>query len=83
MSDTPAAVDERFRKLMMAMSPARRLAMACGMFATAKKLVRAGILEECGPKEPEQMLERLFLRFYGRDFEEPERKKILRSLKTT
>jgi len=46
MSDTSVEVEERFLKLMLARSPAERLAMACRMFSTAKALVRAGIKEE-------------------------------------
>ena len=49
------------------------------MLATAKALVRAGIEEEVGLKEPNQMREYMFLRLYGQDFGETERVKILNS----
>lgn len=83
MSDTSVEVEARFRKLMLARSPAERLAMAYDMFATAKALVRAGIVKEVGLKRPIQMREHLFLRLYGKDFPETEKAKILNSWKTT
>lgn len=81
MSDTSVEVEERFRKLMLARSPAERLAMACGMFATAKTLVRAGILEEHGLIDPYELREHVFLRFYGQDLGKAEKAKILNSWK--
>lgn len=83
MSDTSVEVEARFRKLMLARSPAERLAMACDMFATAKALVRAGIVKEVGLKGPIQMREHLFLRLYRKDFSETVKAKILNSWKTT
>jgi len=83
MNDTSVEVEERFLKLMLARSPAERLAMACDMFATAKALVRAGILEEYGLKGPIQIREHLFLRLYGKDLQETEKEKILNSWKVT
>lgn len=83
MSNTSAEVEAQFRKLMLARSPEERLAMACDMFATAKALVQAGIPEEVGLKGPNQVREYLFLRFYGKDFPETEKAKILNSWKAT
>jgi len=83
MNDTSVEVEERFLKLMLARSPAERLAMACRMFATAKALVRAGILAEVGLREPNQVREHVFLRLYGQDFGETEKAKILNSWKVT
>lgn len=76
-------IEARFRKLMLARSPEERLAMACDMFATAKALVRAGIVKEVGLKGPIQMRERLFLRLYGKDLPETEKAKILNSWNAT
>jgi len=83
MSDTSVDVEERFLKLMLARSPAERLAMACRMFSTAKALVRAGILEEHGLIDPYELREHMFLRLYGQDFGETEKAKILNSWKAT
>ena len=83
MSHTSAEVEARFRRLMLARSPEERLAMTCDMFATAKALVRAGIVKEVGSKGPIQMREYLFLRLYGNDFPETEKAKILNSWNAT
>ena len=39
MKDTSDAIEAKFREMILARSPSERLAMACGMFATAKELV--------------------------------------------
>ena len=83
MNDTSVEVEERFLKLMLARSPAERLAMACRMFSTAKALVRAGIKEEHGLIDPYELREHMFLRLYGQDFGETEKAKILNSWKVT
>ena len=69
-----------YRELLLARSPSQRLAMACEMFSTAKALVRAGIEQEHGPLEPEELRQRMFLRLYGQDFSEAEKEKICRAL---
>jgi len=77
MKDTPEAVEKRFREMMMARSPAERLAMACRMFSTAKALVRAGLLHKHGHLEPQELRRHIFLRFYGNDFSKEECERIL------
>ena len=83
MSNGAAGVEARVSRLLMARSPAQRLAMAGRMFATARSLVCAGLLEEHGSLTPDELRERLFLRFYGQHFGETERAKIIDSWKTT
>lgn len=79
MSDTPFQVEARFRELLLGLTPGRRLAMACGMFGTAKALVRAGLLNE-KRMSPVEIRVNLFLRFYGQDLGDSEREKILKRL---
>jgi len=83
MRDTPADVDARFREMMLSQSPSRRVAMACRMFSTAKALVRAGILQESGELDAEDLRERVFQRIYGNDFSASDREKILRHLRAS
>ena len=80
MNDGAARVEAQYSRLLMARSPAQRLAMASDMFATAKSLVRAGILEEHGSLNPDELRRHVFLRLYGRDFRETERAKIFHSM---
>lgn len=56
--------------------------MACRMHSTGKALVRAGILKSHGALRPSRLREEIFLRFYGRDFDDARRRKILKHLRT-
>ena len=76
MHDTPAAFEDRFRKMLLKRSGEERLKMGCSMHATARALVKASIPE----KDPIAVNRALFLRFYGDDFEPKQRKKILLAL---
>jgi hypothetical protein len=80
MSDTPPAIERRYRDLLLRRSGAERLAMACSMHAAATALVRASILETDPGISPAGLRRALFLRFYGDDFEAGPRAAILRAL---
>jgi len=73
------AVEERFTRQLMSRTPEERLAMATRMFATAKTLARAG-LADGGPMSLAEERALLFLRFYGQDFDEADRARILAHL---
>ena len=80
MKDTPETIETKFRAMVLARSPAERLSMACGMFATAKTLVKAGILQEDRDLDPGELRQQIFLRLYGDDFDETDKAKILAAL---
>ncbi len=81
MNDTSEKVDAYFRGLLMKKSPQERLRMGCSMFDTAKAIVRSSILER-NPKSSSRKIKReIFLRFYGQDFQQEQRRKILETLK--
>ncbi|MCI0451336.1 MAG: hypothetical protein L0Z51_02965 [Candidatus Latescibacteria bacterium] len=65
--------------LLAARSPAERFAMACRMFDAAQTLARAGIIAEHGPGADAHMRKYLFLRFYGQDFAEERKRRVLAS----
>ena len=82
MKDTPDSVEAEYRRRVMSLEPGERLAMACRMFSAAKALALAGMTE----REIESaggVRAALFLRFYGRDFSEAERAKIVAHLNAT
>lgn len=79
MKDTREKADAHMSDLLAACSPAERFAMACRMFETARTLVRAGIIAEHGAAAEAHMRKHLFLRFYGRDFDEGTKRRILAS----
>ncbi|MFQ5737486.1 MAG: hypothetical protein ACE5JX_00600 [Acidobacteriota bacterium] len=83
MRDTPATVEARFREMILTRSPAQRLVMACRMLATAKALLCAGLTHEYGHLERAELRRHVFLRLYGKDFSETERKKIISLLAAT
>lgn len=70
MKDTPQAIQDLYRRLLMERSGADRLKMACNMFDTARTLVKASLKAQLCPDE--DLRARLFIRTYGADFE-PER----------
>lgn len=80
MKDTSTEAERRFQALVMSLSPAERLAMACRMFATAKTLVESGIRHACGELEARDLRRKVFLRFYAGDFSQAEEDKILSRL---
>ena len=82
MRDTTPAMEAEYNRRIMALSPGRRMAMACEMFGTAKALARAGLRAE-GVRDEVDMRRRIFLRFYGDDFSEAERARILDYLAAT
>jgi len=64
MFDTHPEIAVRYRELMMRKSGQQRLVMGCSMYDTAKEIVRSEI----------------FLRFYGQEFSEADRKKLISAL---
>ena len=75
-------MEAEYNRRIMALSPGRRMAMACEMFGTAKTLARARLRAE-GVRDEAEMRCRMFLRFYGDDFSEAEKSKILAHLRKT
>jgi hypothetical protein len=80
MNDTPSPIESRYRHLIMALSPSKRMAMAAEMFDTAQKLARAGILTKKPNQTKAELRTRLFLRFYGADFSQAELNKIIANI---
>ena len=77
MKDTSAEVEQIYRELLLARSPAVRLAMGADMFTTAKELALADLRRQ-GVRD---LRAALFLRFYGTDFEPAECERILERLR--
>ena len=83
MTEVPKAIDEKYRAMLMSLSPAERLAMACRMFDTAKALALAGIRrrEPTVVADSPAARQKLFLHFYRNDFSPHETARILSRLK--
>jgi len=61
MTDTPAALDRRYRAMLLAKSGADRMAMASGMFDAARQFVLASLPPGLTPAETRA---RLLARIY-------------------
>jgi len=80
MNDTHPEVAAQFRDLMKAKSNEQRLLMGCSMFDTAKQIVQSGIYCQHPGITPEEMRKEVFLRFYGQEFSQADKEKILSTL---
>jgi len=80
MKDTSEAMAVRFQNMIMDRNPAERLLMGCSMFDTAKQIVKSAIMDEHPKISPGEVKEKIFLRFYGMEFSEVEKEKILKVL---
>lgn len=67
MNDTSPEMEERYRRMLMARTPAERLRMAAGMFDTARAFVRARLEAQGVP--PSEMKAAMFRAFYGSDLD--------------
>jgi hypothetical protein len=67
--------------MLLERSGEERLKMAGSMYATARALVVASILEADPTASPAALRQALFLRFYGHEFDEPTRARILSRLR--
>ena len=77
MFDTHRDVEIRFQNLIMSKSGEERLRMGCSMFDTAKKIVQSALASQRPGITAQEMKEETFLRFYGLDFSQTEKEKIL------
>ncbi len=80
MKDTPDAMEQKYRDMLLKLSGEERLKMGCSMHAMAQALVRASALQADPSASPATLRKILFLRFYGQDFDSTTRKRILRAL---
>ena len=77
MNDTNPKIAKKFHDMMIAKTPAERLMMACDMFDFSREIVEGSIREENPNISRSDMRRQLFLRFYGHEFDESSKEKIL------
>ena len=82
MNDTNEKMQKIFNEMMMKKTNEERLIMGCSMFTAAKIIVRSSILEKNPDITENELRVKLFLRFYGLDFTESEKEKIIQHLMT-
>jgi len=67
--DTSPSVAAKYRAMLLALSGEERLKMGDSMYATARALVVASILEAYPTATPVELRCAVFLRFYGHEFD--------------
>lgn len=77
MNDTRPEAQRVLDELFAGLSGEERLKMGLEMFDTARKIVISSFPPGLSEKE---IRKRLFLRFYGDDFSEDEKRKILKRI---
>ncbi len=76
MPDTAAAVERRYRRMLLERSGAERMRMGASMFATARALILASIRAEDPGATAAELRRALFRRLYGGDFDPEMRERI-------
>lgn len=80
MNDTHPEIAAKFQDLMMQKSGEQRLIMGCSMYDAAKQIVRSSICNTHPGITEEQMRKEIFIRFYGQEFSQADRDRILSAL---
>ncbi len=80
MNDTNPDVAIRFRELMMRKSGEQRLLMGCSMYDAAKQIVLSAIHNRQPEITDAEIKREIFLRFYGEEFSQADREKLLSAL---
>ena len=80
MTDTSPEMEKRFRAMLLVRSGEERLKMGCSMHAFAQQIVRASVLARTPQATQAHLRRAMFLRFYGRDFDQRTTERILSAL---
>ena len=80
MNDTPEAVQDFYRTLLMRRSGSERVQMGCAMFDTARAFARANL--QGLSHSDDELRARLFVRTYGGDFDPDTAQRIAEWLST-
>ena len=81
MNDTSPEIEKRYHALLMQRSGEERLKMGASMYDAARAIVRSSILNENPGLTASELKEKIFLRFYGLDFSEAQKQKIIAGLR--
>jgi len=80
MFDTHPDIAVRYRELMMSKTGQQRLVMGCSMYDTAKQIVRSAIYNSRPGITDAEIKREIFLRFYGLEFSQADREKLISAL---
>jgi len=80
MFDTHPEIAVRYRELMMRKTGQERLLMGCSMYDTAKQIVLSAVRNRQPGITDAEIKREIFLRFYGPEFSQADRDKLLLAL---
>jgi hypothetical protein len=80
MNDTLPEISVQFQNMMMRKSGEQRLLMGFSMYDTARKIVCSSIYNKYPEITAGQIKKEIFVRFYGQDFSQSDKEKILSAL---
>ena len=80
MNDTSPEMEKRYHDMLMRRTGLERLKMGSSMYDAARAVVRSSILNESPGLAEGELKEKIFLRFYGLDFSETQKRKIIAGL---
>jgi len=83
MDDTSPEMKKKYREMLMEKSPQERMRMGMEMTEMARTIVISSIKEAFPDITPSELKQKLFLRFYRRDFSEEQKERILAYLAET
>ncbi len=81
MKDTSDKMQKAYEDMIFKKSPGERVAMAFSLFDFAKEIVISSIKEGRPDISKSDLRAEIFLRFYGNDFGEQDKEKIIGRLK--
>ena len=77
MHDTSPKMVELMREMIRMKTPSERAQMGASMFETSKYLVTQSILRDNPHISQTELRRELFLKFYGNDFTDSQKEKII------
>jgi hypothetical protein len=80
MHDTSPEMQEKIYELIRAKTPFERFQMGCSMLSTSRYLIIRALREENPNISNAELRQQLFLKFYGEEFSEAQKAKILAHL---
>jgi len=80
VNDTHPDIAIKFQELIMSKSGEQRLLMGFSMYDTARRIVQSALASQRPEITAREMREGIFTRFYGHEFTDAEKKKILSAL---
>ena len=77
MNDTSPLIEQKMRDLFAAKTPAERMAMGSSMYDTSRLITESALRRDHPEWTPGELRREIFLRYYGYEFNDAEKKNIV------